>query len=83
VETSKDVKTESCSKVSNDNGSDIRPLLKLAAKWIIEDSNRRRIKENKAALMSVAAENKVKKFMISIFYFIFYSMFICFPFGFV
>jgi hypothetical protein len=42
-------------------GRTFRPLLKLAAKWIIEDSNRRRrIKENKAALMSVATKNKVK-----------------------
>ena len=37
-------------------GRTFRPLLKLAAKWIIEDSNRRRIKEKKAALMSVSAE---------------------------
>jgi hypothetical protein len=37
-------------------GRTFRPLLKLAAKWIIEDSNRRKIKENKAALMSVAEE---------------------------
>jgi hypothetical protein len=30
-------------------GRTFRPALKLAAQWIIEDSNKRGIKENKAA----------------------------------
>jgi len=36
-------------RVSNVNGSNIISALKLAAQWIIEDSNKRGIKENKAA----------------------------------
>jgi hypothetical protein len=59
VETSKDVKPKAVLKCVMIMGRTFRPLLKLAAKWITENSNRRRIKEKKSSI-NVGIHRKIR-----------------------